>query len=129
MYVACRHFKVAVPGKPGSARDVKPGDEVPEALTWDYSNLIAHLNLEWLKWSGKAVAKHDEHRNKAVVIPLIFKKMAPKDSTVDPHRVTEGPDSTPVGQARLSCEKCEGRAFRTEAALQAHNRVKHSKAG
>lgn len=87
MYVACRQLKIQLPSEAGHSgpppvKLVQPGDKVPEAMTWEYRTLIAHLNLRYLIWEsdGKedlndAAAPHNAHKGHAAVIPLIFKEM------------------------------------------------------
>ena len=37
----------------GEGRRVLAGEPVPQALTWPYVTLVAHLNLGYLKWESK----------------------------------------------------------------------------
>lgn len=43
MYYAGKELKLA-------GRIVQSGEKIPEALSWDYPVLVAHLNLGWIKW-------------------------------------------------------------------------------
>lgn len=137
MYVACRVLKVQKPGDT-AVRTVQPGELVPEAAGWPYPTLIAHLNLQWLKWDGEEHPPHEAHRRQGVVIPMVFRDMAPK-----PPRTTDTAPPAPLhaqdnpkgatAQAEApaspnSCTEC-GRAFGGEKALRSHLAKKHPKAG
>jgi len=125
MYVACRKLKISVPGEDGKTKvvTVLPGETIPGAEAWTYPNLIAHLNVEAIKWAGSAEknAPHNSHRNQAVVIPLIFRQMAPKTSPSTPPRPEQSSNSVPV----LSCEACKGKTFKSKAGLSSHQKIKH----
>lgn len=139
MYVACRQLKISVAGEDGKTqvKTIQPGEPVPGADGWPYPNLIAHLNLQLIAWKGKTQvdAPHNAHRSaKGVVIPLIFRQMAPKKPTQD--AAASSPDqptqkapavvATPPSES-LSCAECNGRTFKTSSALSTHTKHKHPK--
>jgi len=141
MYVACRHLKLSVPGEGGTTRvvSISPGEQIPGAELWPYPNIIAHLNLGLMKWDGdiEANAPHSAHRQRGgVVIPLIFKKMAPKGTYKLPaEEIQAGPQppeapgpgvsTVPPAPGELTCGACGGRQFKSALALKNHNRFKH----
>lgn len=65
MYVAVRPIKLPVHGADGrqvSTRVIQPGEEVPGVSGWPYPQIIAHLNLDLIRWDGEARPPHVEHR-------------------------------------------------------------------
>ena len=141
MYVACRELKVHTvgsDGKPGPVRIVKPGEPVPEVFHWEYQNILAHVNLEWIKWNGEKTAFHETHKGGNVVIPLIFKQMRPKKPQTASHPVESGAlnsSSSPTPHAAVSsppkgvqkpnwCSECS-KGFKSPKALKTHASIKH----
>ena len=131
MYVACRQMKVSVPGEDGKAKaiTIEPGQTIPGAESWPYPNLIAHLNLQMIRWTGKEVPPHEAHKRKSVTMPKIFRTMAPprQEAKALSSHSTEIPakDPTPPSQG-VSCEQCK-KDFKTAAALKNHLKFKHQK--
>ncbi len=114
MYVACRPLKVALTGDASKFRMVAPGDTVPEALGWPYASLIAHLNLEWIKWTGKESPQYQAEDAKVVPIRPVL--------VVTP----EKPKAEKPAASDLNCPHCPGRKFKSQRGLTTHMSLKHS---
>lgn len=67
MYVALRPLKLTVKDAEGRncVHTIGPGEEV-DVASWDYPNIIAHLNLDWIKWQGEGTPTHEAHKGKIV---------------------------------------------------------------
>jgi hypothetical protein len=144
LYIACRPIRIEVQeaGK-SRIRVIQPGEPVLGVEHWGYPTIIAHLNLEFMKWQGElSAAPHEAHKQaRGVVIPAIFRKMAPRgpspSATEGPEQApTRAPDEAgaPASPGVFECPDCPGKSFKSAKALQGHAAAKHrvpkqSKAG
>jgi hypothetical protein len=133
---------------------IDPGQPVPGVETWGYPQIIAHLNMHLIKWVGEheSRAPHNAHKNIDFKMPEVFKRMAPRPEypSLVPKQVTKEPQpvATQVAQGVVeqqvtapttqvdgvpqvspsttpTCGACDGKTFKTNSALKAHNKFKH----
>ncbi len=108
MYVAIVKLKTKL-------GEVLPGQVVEDAMNWKYPIILAHVNLNRMKWveDGKAPAQ-----------PKTPKAEKPK--AIAPKETAPATTTPPAEKVACSVEGC-GKEFKNERALKIHVTSKHSK--
>jgi hypothetical protein len=131
MYVAVKELIL------GNGKRAAPGQPVPEALTWDYPVIIAHLNLNWIKWvSEDGVPRWGKEETpinpfglstyEGKESPHSFKRGTKNVHTVDTVE-KEKPTVNAVSPETITCSLCPGRTFTTTRNLKTHVTLAHGK--
>jgi hypothetical protein len=136
VYVALRQLKVTRRDESGNVvrdkqgRDVVdtvfPGEEVPGVEFWKYPDIIAHLNLDWMKWDGAGIAPHNGHKG-AVVDISAYRGKGPskRDGAGAEGKPAQLPKKAPA--AEIACRLCE-KAFKSKGGLRKHVNKAHAEA-
>jgi hypothetical protein len=127
MYVAVKELNL------GNGKRAVAGQPVPEALSWDYPVIIAHLNLNLIKWvSEDGVPRWGKEKTpiNAFGLSTYEGKDSPnsfKRGTKNVHTVDTVETVIAVSQKTNTCSLCPGRTFTTSRNLKTHVTLSHGK--
>jgi hypothetical protein len=96
MYIATRELEL-------QTRKAQPGEQVPEALTWSYPVLLAHVNMGWLKFVDDGASEEEKQ-----IVKTAQSKITQEAGEV------------------FRCGHCE-KEFKSERALKIHVTTAHKK--
>lgn len=121
-YIALKPLRIGILNDRGEQTGVKvieAGEAVPGIEDWSYPNIIAHLNMDYIKWVGTGTPTHESHRGCVVDMAAYRNEKgsvpAKGDQTGGPQR-----GATPGAQLRtIHCPHCE-RRFGNKGALSNH---------
>ncbi len=117
MYVALRELKT-------NLGIVKTGEVVHDALNWRYSIILAHVNMNFMRWveDGNPLPPNPEKKTSPV-------KALPKEPPKSKSEAKRIAVSTEVKIAAgiVKCEKCPTKEFKSPRALKIHVTAAHGK--
>lgn len=117
-YIALKALRIGIlndKGEQTHVQVVEPGEPVPGIENWTYANIIAHLNMDYIKWAGEGAPSHKAYRANVVDMSAYRneKGSVPAKGTGD------GLQRGATPGAQLPCPHCQ-RLFGNKGALSNH---------